>query len=65
MLLVTIAIVLFLAAAAVLIVWRRELANLQAMLAGGTLPPGCAVAEAVVMILLAALVFVAYREGWL
>ena len=35
------------------IVFRRELAEMQAMLAGGRLTPGCAVAEGIALILLA------------
>jgi len=36
-----------------MIVFRRPLAQLQAMLAGGTITPGCAVAEAIALIALA------------
>jgi hypothetical protein len=44
---------LFAVVGLVLIVWRRSLAEMQAMLAGGTIRPGCAVAEGVVLLLMA------------
>lgn len=36
-----------------LIVFRRQLAHVQAMLAGGSITPGCAVAEGIALIVLA------------
>jgi hypothetical protein len=36
-----------------LIVFRRQLANMQALLAGGSITPGCAVAEGIALIVLA------------
>lgn len=55
---------LFVAFGIALIVKRREAANLQALLAGGSMGPGCAVAEGVALFVLAAVVFFAYRAGW-
>jgi hypothetical protein len=40
-------------AGAGLIVYRRRLAEMQAMLAGGSITPGCAVAEGIALIVLA------------
>ena len=44
---------------------RRQLAELQSMLAGGTLLPGCVVAEGIAILLLAAIVAVAAWMGLL
>lgn len=46
-----------------IIVKQREAAQLQSMLAGGNMPLGCAVAEGIALMVLAAAVFVAYRMG--
>jgi hypothetical protein len=51
------AAILFLAVGIALIAARRPAARMQAMLAGGTIRPGCAVAEGVVFIVLAAAVW--------
>lgn len=48
-------------AGAGLIVFRRRLAEMQAMLAGGSITPGCAVAEGIVLILLAVAIVVVER----
>lgn len=37
---------------------RNQLAHLQAMLAGGSLPPGCVTAEAIAVLILAVVFFV-------
>ena len=50
------AAILFLAAGIALIVARRPAARMQALLAGGTIRPGCAVAEGIVFLILAAVV---------
>jgi len=42
---------------------RRPLADGQAIVFGGSMVPGCIVAEAIVLFVLAALVIVAYRYG--
>jgi len=44
-----------------LIVFRRRLAEMQAMLAGGSITPGCAVAEGIALILLAVAIVVVER----
>ena len=44
---------------------RRQLAELQSMLAGGTLLPGCVVAEGIAILLLAVAVAVAAWMGLL
>ena len=56
---------LFVATAILFFVKRRELAQLQALLAGGSVLPGCAVAEGIAFLLLAAAVVVAWRLGYL
>jgi hypothetical protein len=56
--------VLFVAAVGVfVIVARRPLAKLQAALAGGSVLPGCVIAEGVLLLLLALALFVLYRAG--
>ena len=50
------AALLFLAAGIALIAARRPAAQMQAMIAGGTIRPGCAVAEGIVFLLLGVLV---------
>jgi len=44
-----------------LIVFRRPMADLQAMLAGGSITPGCAVAEGIALIALAIVIYVLER----
>lgn len=44
-----------------MIVFRRRLAEMQAMLAGGSITPGCAVAEGIALILLAVAIAVVER----
>lgn len=51
------AILLFVAVGIALIVARRPMATLQANVLGGRIVPGCVVAEAVVVFLLALVVF--------
>jgi hypothetical protein len=46
-----------------MIVARRPLASGQAIVFGGSILPGCVIAEAVAMFVLAALMVVAYRYG--
>jgi hypothetical protein len=58
-------VLLFVAAGAGLILARKPLAHLQSLLAGGSMPPGCVIAEGVAFLLLAALVLLAYRLGYL
>ncbi len=56
---------LFVAVGVAFFVKRRELAHMQALLAGGSVLPGCAVAEGIAFLLLAAAVIVAWRLGYL
>ena len=44
-----------------MIVFRRRLAEMQAMLAGGSIAPGCAVAEGIALILLAVAIVLVER----
>jgi hypothetical protein len=54
-------IAIFIAVVAVLVfIQRRRLAQMQAMTLGGSIGPGCAVAEAVVLLLIAIAFAVAY-----
>ena len=46
-----------------MIIARRPLANGQAIVFGGSVVPGCVVAEAIALFLIAALMVVAYRYG--
>ena len=63
MTLVVIGVVLFVAVGAAMIVARKPLADGQAVIFGGSVVPGCVIAEAIVMFILAALMIVAYRYG--
>ena len=63
LLLVSIGVVLFVAVGAGMIAARKPLADGQAIVFGGSVVPGCVIAEAIVMFLLAALMIVAYRYG--
>jgi len=51
--------------AAGFLVWRRALAEMHSILLGGTLGPGCVIAEAVAMLLLALFLVAAHFAGWL
>lgn len=54
----------FVAAVGILIiVLRRPLASLQAVAAGGTVTPGCVIAEGVALLVLALVLFLLYRAG--
>jgi hypothetical protein len=46
-----------------LIVWRKDVAEIQAMTLGGTMLPGCAIAEGVLCLLVALFLYLAYRAG--
>jgi hypothetical protein len=57
-------IALFIAVVAVLVfIQRRRLAQMQAMTLGGSIGPGCVVAEAVVLLVIAIVFGVAYFSG--
>ena len=51
------AIVIFLLAAVALVIWRKELAEIQAMMLGARMHAGCAVTEAIILLILAAIFF--------
>jgi hypothetical protein len=55
--------VFFLACAGLLVWQRRYFAELQSLLAGGSIGSGCVIAEAVVVVILAVALFIAYRVG--
>jgi len=63
LLLVSIGVFLFVVVGAAMIVTRKPLAHSQALLFGGSVVPGCVIAEAIVMFVLAVLMIVAYRNG--
>jgi len=46
-----------------LIVFRRQLAHMRALLAGGSITPGCAVAEGIALMVLAIVILIAERTG--
>jgi len=56
-------IAVLVAIAAVIVAARDRIARLQSMLAGGAVMPGCAIAEAAAVLLLALLIFIGHREG--
>jgi hypothetical protein len=43
--------------------WRRELARMQALVLGGSVVPGCVVAEAVALLVAAAALVICHRYG--
>ena len=49
--------------AAIIIAARDRIAHLQSLLAGGAVMPGCAIAEAVALLLVALLIFLGHRAG--
>jgi hypothetical protein len=51
------------AIAALVVIARDRIASLQSLLAGGTVGPGCAIAQAVALLLLALLIFIGHRAG--
>ena len=57
------AAILFVAVGIAMIVARDYLARVQALFAGGTIVPGCVVAEAVLFFVLAIAVMVGWRMG--
>lgn len=60
----TLLVALFLAAVAVaLFIQRRALAQMQAMVLGGSIAPGCVVAEAVLLLGIAVAFAVAWWTG--
>ena len=60
----TLFIAVFIAVVAGLVfVQRRRLAEMQAMTLGGSIGPGCVVAEAIVLLLIALAFAVAYFSG--
>ncbi|HEX3581597.1 MAG TPA: hypothetical protein VH087_07520 [Thermoanaerobaculia bacterium] len=63
LLLVSIGVVLFVIVGIAMIAVRKPLADGQAIVFGGSVVPGCVIAEAIAMFLLAALMIVAYRYG--
>jgi hypothetical protein len=57
-------IAIFIAIVAVLVfIQRRRLAQMQAMTLGGSIGPGCVVAEAVVLLVIGIVFGVAYFSG--
>jgi len=57
------AVVALVAIAAMIVVSRQRIADLQGVLAGGAVGPGCVVAQAVAVLILAVLIFVGWRVG--
>ena len=63
MLLIAIVVALFVIVGVAMIVARKPLADGQAIVFGGSVVPGCVVAEAIVLFVLAVLMIVGYRYG--
>lgn len=63
MLLVWIAVPLFIVVGIAMIVARKHLLELHAIVMGGTALPGCVIAEAVTLFALAAAILAAHRMG--
>ena len=63
MLLIAVGVALFVIVGVAMIVARKPLADGQAIVFGGTVVPGCVVAEAIVLLVLAALIIAGYRYG--
>lgn len=58
-----IAIVLFVLAGVALIIWRKDLTEVQAMLLGARMHVGCAVAEAIMLLIMALIFYLGVRSG--
>jgi hypothetical protein len=58
------AAILFAAVGVAFIVRRGDLARAQSLVAGGNLAPGCAVAEGILLLLMALAAIVLNRYGW-
>jgi hypothetical protein len=59
-------VVLFFAAIAAALLWkRREIANMQSLIGGARVAPGCVIAEAIFVLLLAAAAIWLHQLGWL
>ena len=56
-------IVVLVLVAAIIGIARDRIARLQSLLAGGAVMPGCAIAEAVAVLLLAILIFLGHQAG--
>jgi hypothetical protein len=56
-------IVVLVLVAAIIVIARHRIARLQSLLAGGAVMPGCAIAEAVAVLLLAILILLGHRAG--
>jgi hypothetical protein len=54
---------LLVAVAIVIVIARDRIARLQSLLAGGAVMPGCAIAEAAAVLLVALLIFLGHRAG--
>jgi hypothetical protein len=48
----------------IILIRRRDLASLQAMVLGGSIRPGCVIAEAILLLVLAAIVAVMHLRGF-
>ncbi len=57
------AAVFFLLISVALLVMRNQVAQLQAMILGGSIVPGCVIAEAIVVAVLALVLVLAYSNG--
>lgn len=65
MIIVSIAVVLF-TLVGIAFIWRRDdLAKAQSVVAGGTLPPGCVIAEGIIFFLMAIAALVLHGLGWI
>ena len=61
--LVWLSIAALVSVAAIIVIARDRIAHLQSLLAGGAVMPGCAIAEAVALLLVALLIFLGHRAG--
>lgn len=60
----TLFVAIFIAAVALVVfLQRRRLAEMQALLLGGSVLPGCVVAEAILLLMIAIVFSVAYFRG--
>jgi len=57
------AVVALVAIAAMIVVSRRRIGDLQGVLAGGAVGPGCVIAQGVAVLILAVLIFIGWRVG--
>lgn len=58
-----VAIIFFVVAGVALMIWRKELTEVQALMLGARMHVGCAVAESIILFVLALIFYLGIRSG--